>query len=230
MTWTEGERTRRELRFRDVVLGVGTRYLVVKTRSDPSALAGAVTREVQSLDAELPVYDVATMEERLADSLARRRFSMFLLVVFAACASLLAVIGIYGVVSFWVSQRTRELGMLRAVGMTRRQVRRMVRAESVITADHEQGFFESGIEPGEIGEESHALSDRTSSRKGDRAGAGVADDDAGPVDRGRDPVHRVADEDLGGELRRLVVVLEALPFVELGLELQGEGSVEGRCW
>ena len=54
-------------------LGIGTRYLVIKTRSDAAAIASAVTREVQALDADLPVYDVNTMDERLADSLARRR-------------------------------------------------------------------------------------------------------------------------------------------------------------
>jgi hypothetical protein len=68
-------------------LGVGTRYLVIKTRADAAGISSAVTREVQALDADLPVFDVNTMDERLADSLARRRFSMFLLVVFAVCAS-----------------------------------------------------------------------------------------------------------------------------------------------
>jgi predicted permease len=107
-------------------LGVGTRYLVIKTRSDAVGISSAVTREVQALDADLPVFDVNTMDERLADSLARRRFSMFLLVVFAVCASLLAAIGIYGVVSFWVSQRTRELGIRAALGARHADIMRLV--------------------------------------------------------------------------------------------------------
>jgi predicted permease len=107
-------------------LGVGTRYLVIKTRSDAVGISSAVTREVQALDADLPVFDVNTMDERLADSLARRRFSMFLLAVFAVCASLLAAIGIYGVVSFWVSQRTRELGIRAALGARHADIMRLV--------------------------------------------------------------------------------------------------------
>ena len=113
-------------------LGVQTRYFVVKTRSDPSALVSAVTREVQALDADLPLYDVATMEERLLDSLARRRFSMFLLVVFAACASVLAAIGIYGVVSFWVSQRTRELGIRAALGARQADIMTLVVRQVIV--------------------------------------------------------------------------------------------------
>jgi len=107
-------------------LGVGTRYLVIKTRADVAGISSAVTREVQALDADLPVFDVNTMDERLADSLARRRFSMFLLVVFAVCASLLAAIGIYGVVSFWVSQRTRELGIRAALGARQADIMQLV--------------------------------------------------------------------------------------------------------
>jgi predicted permease len=113
-------------------LGVGTRYLVIKTKSDPRSLVGPVTREVQALDADLPVYDVNTMEERLADSFARRRFSMFLLGVFAACASLLAAIGIYGVVSFWVSQRTRELGIRAALGARQHDIMQLVIGQAVV--------------------------------------------------------------------------------------------------
>jgi predicted permease len=113
-------------------LGVGSRFLVVKTAGNPASLVAPVTREVRALDADLPVYDVSTMEERLADSFARRRFSMFLLGVFAACASLLAAIGIYGVVSFWVSQRTRELGIRAALGARQTDIMQLVISQAVV--------------------------------------------------------------------------------------------------
>ena len=113
-------------------LGVASRYIVIKTKSDAAPLASAVTREVQALDADLPVYDVNTMDERLADSFARRRFSMFMLAVFAACASLIAAIGIYGVVSFWVSQRTRELGIRAALGARQTDLMQLVIRQAIV--------------------------------------------------------------------------------------------------
>jgi len=89
---------------------------------DPTALAPAVTREVRALDADLPVYDVRTMEDRLAQSLAKQRVLMWLLNFFGATALTLATVGLYGVLSFAVATHTRELGIRKALGAQRRDL------------------------------------------------------------------------------------------------------------
>ncbi|MGE0882118.1 MAG: ABC transporter permease [Blastocatellales bacterium] len=111
---------------------IRTRYLVARTSAAPEQLLASVKNQVRALDPELPVYDVDTMEQRLHNALARRRFAMQLLGVFALVAMILAAIGIYGVMSYWVSQRRHEIGIRMALGAEPLNILQLVIRQALI--------------------------------------------------------------------------------------------------
>jgi putative ABC transport system permease protein len=100
--------------------------IIIRTTADPLNLTAAVRQQVQALDPNQPVYNVSTMERTIEESLVTQRLSMTLLAFLAALALILAAVGIYGVMSYTVTQRSHEIGIRMAIGAQQRDVFKMV--------------------------------------------------------------------------------------------------------
>ncbi len=111
---------------------VETRELVVRTSTDPLKLVAAVRAEVWALDNDVPVYNISTMGEIFAGAKAQPRFSLILLGLFATVALILAVFGLYAVMAYSVSQRTREIGIRLALGAEAGDVLKLIVRQGLV--------------------------------------------------------------------------------------------------
>jgi putative ABC transport system permease protein len=110
----------------------GSLSFVVRTAGEPVAFAGSVREALRSVDNSLPTYNLRTMDEVVARSAAPRRLPMQLLSAFAGVAMFLAMLGIYGVTSYYVTQRTHEIGIRMALGARMTQILRLVLKQGMV--------------------------------------------------------------------------------------------------
>jgi putative ABC transport system permease protein len=114
--------------------GVTGLTLALRTGPEPLSLVSAVRAQVAGPTRDQPVYSVRTMEQIISRSLAERRFTMLMLIIFAATALLLAAVGIYGVMSYAVNRRIHELGIRAALGASRQEIVTLVVRQGMILA------------------------------------------------------------------------------------------------
>jgi len=104
---------------------------VIRTTGDPVAMVSAVRKAIWSIDSQVAIPDIRTMETVVDGSVAARRFQMHLLLAFALCSLLLAALGIYGVVTYTTAQRTQEIGIRMALGASYSDVYRLILSEGI---------------------------------------------------------------------------------------------------
>ena len=109
-------------------------YVVARVSGDIAAATSTIAREIHAFDPTVPVFEMRTMEERIGDSLARPRFSALMLGALAGFAVLLAGIGVYGVMSYLVTQSTRDIGVRMALGADRRRIVGLVVRQGMVLA------------------------------------------------------------------------------------------------
>jgi len=108
--------------------------VIAKAASDPNQLVAALRQQVKSIDPDQPIYNIRSMDEIRAESVAPERLNLTLLSLFAGIALVLAIVGIYGVMSYTVTQRTHEIGIRMAIGAQPRDVFRMIMGQGMMLA------------------------------------------------------------------------------------------------